>query len=223
MLRLSNNDLLVPFETYKHFDDPSPWSANSAIAVSHDDGTTWSSRNIVVDPSHQISYFDPHIYVTREGALFDLTWTDDRRKPGASEIQCTRSTDAGHTWSKIAPTGIQGQYSTLSPLPDGRWLMLYVVRHGDSAIRIALGSADGTTWQTQDDWVLYSQRANDLAKSKGKEFGDYLLNMGEWTFGWPSMTPLRDGTILTAYYAGAGDRSSIYLARLTVDDRASRT
>src|ERR1043166_836753 len=87
MLRLPNNDLLVPFETYKHFDDPSPWSANSAMAISDDDGKTWTSRNIVEDAAHQISYFDPHVYPTRDGALFNLMWADDRRKAGASEIQ----------------------------------------------------------------------------------------------------------------------------------------
>lgn len=221
ILRLSNGDLLVPFETYKHFDDPSPWSANTAIAISRDNGKTWTARNIVADPERQVSYFDPHVYLTREGALLAFLWTDDRRKPGASEIFWTRSAELGRTWSAAAPTGLSGQYSSTLALPDGRWLMLYVVRHGDSAIRIALGSPDGTKWQTQDDVALYSQRANDLARSAGKDFGDYLLHMGQWTFGWPSMIPLRDGSILAAYYSGAGDRSSIYLARIEVGPGSS--
>lgn len=143
-------------------------------------------------------------------------WADDKRRAGASEIQWSRSTDGGRSWSQPAPTGLQGQYSAALPLPDGRWLMLYVVRHGDSAIRIAIGSPDGTTWQKSEDWVLFSQRANDLAKSEGKDFGDYLQNMGQWTFGWPSMIALGNGAILAAYYAGAGDRSSVYLARIMI-------
>ena len=50
MLRLPNNDLLIPFETYKHFDDPSPWASKSAVVVSSDDGATWKTRLVGADP-----------------------------------------------------------------------------------------------------------------------------------------------------------------------------
>jgi hypothetical protein len=218
ILRLPNHDLLVPFETYKEFDDPSPWSANAAVAISHDDGNTWNSRSIAADPSRQVSFFDPHLYALGNGALLGLMWADDRRKAGASEIVWSHSTDGGRSWSAPAPTGLPGQYSTALQRPDGRWLMLYVVRHGDSAIRIAVGSTDGAKWQTREDWVLYSQRANDLAAAQGREFGDYLQQMGQWSFGWPATITLRDGAILAAYYAGAGDRSSVYLARIELSN-----
>ncbi|MBI4027811.1 MAG: exo-alpha-sialidase [Verrucomicrobia bacterium] len=216
MRRLPNNDLLVPFETYKHFDDPSPWSANAATAVSHDNGKTWASQIIAADPSHQVSYFDPHVYPLRDDSLLNVMWADDRRRAGVSEIIWTRSTDGGRSWSAPAPTGLDGQFSTVIELGDGRLLMLYVVRHGHPAIRMAMGSADGREWQTRDDWIFHSHSTDDLARSKGKDFGDYLQNMGQWTFGWPALASLPDGNLLAGYYTGQGDRSSVHLARIAI-------
>jgi hypothetical protein len=217
IVRLANGDLLVAFETYKEWDDPSPWSARSAMAVSSDEGRTWRSQILAADPSHRLSYFDQHVHQLPDGSLLSIMWVDDRQNPGASTIQRMHSRDGGRTWSAPAPTGLSGQLSTLMPLPDGRLLMFYVVRHSDSAIRIALTSPDGTEWRTQPDWTLYAHAANDLSRTQGKDFGDYLAGMQKWTFGWPSGVVLRDGSILAAYYRGAGDRCSVHLARVTID------
>ncbi len=206
--RLPNGDLLVAFETYKHYDDPSPWSANAGIAWSSDAGRTWQTQIIAADPAHRYSYFDQHVHVLADGSLLDVLWVDDRQKPGASAVHWLRSTDNGRSWSPPAPTGLEGQYATLIELRDGRVLLFYVVRHGDSAIKIAV--------DYREVGVLYSQTANDLARVKNQGFTAHLQNMAQWTFGWPAAVELRDGSVLAAYYAGEGDRSSVYLARIEI-------
>jgi hypothetical protein len=141
-------------------------------------------------------------------------WIDDRGAPGRSEIQQVRSSDGGRTWSRPAPTGLVGQYSSALTLADSTLLLFYVVRHGDSSIRLARSFDGGISWRTEEAWVLYSQAGRDLAKLAGKDFAAYIQSMGQWTFGWPSALQLPSGEILASYYAGEGDRSSIYLRRL---------
>jgi len=214
MLRLPNGELLVAFETYKHYDDPSPWSAGAGIAISPDEGRTWLPKVIAADATHRLSYYDQHVRVLRDGTLLSLMWVDDRGRPGMSEIWAMRSTDTGLTWSAPAPTGIQGQYSTAIALNDGRWLMFYVLRHDDPSIRMAVGSPDGGSWETCDECKLYAQRTDDLTSSKGKGYAAYLQGMAKWTFGWPSAVRVPGGGVLASYYAGEGDHSSVFLAKV---------
>ncbi|MGH8018401.1 MAG: sialidase family protein, partial [Opitutaceae bacterium] len=220
LLRLPNGRLLAAFESYKHYDDPAPWSSRSAVILSEDNGRTWAKPLVVAyDPTHVLSFWDQNIQLLADGTLISLIWVDDRNRPGASEIYCSRSHDFGETWTTPGPIGVSGQHSKPLLLPDSRLLLFYVVRHGDSAIRIAISSDQGNNWRTNDDWLLYSQRANDLAALKDQGHGEYtayLQGMGQWSFGWPSAVVLEDGQILASYYAGHGDRSSVYVRRLSV-------
>lgn len=220
LLRLPNGRLLAAFESYKHYDDPAPWSSRSAVILSEDNGRTWAKPLVVAcDPAHVLSFWDQNIQLLADGTLISLIWADDRNRPGASEIYCSRSHDFGETWTTPGPIGISGQHSKPLLLPDSRLLLFYVVRHGDSAIRIAVSSDQGGNWRTNDDWLLYSQRANDLAALEDRghgEYAAYLQGMGQWSFGWPSAVVLEDGQILASYYAGHGDRSSVYVRRLLV-------
>jgi hypothetical protein len=219
ILRLPDGRWLAAFELYKSYDDPSPWSARSAVAFSADDGKSWASPVIVAaDPAHLRSYWDQHIQILADGTLLGLNWTDHRNQPGRSEITQFISRDSGATWSKPEATGLFGQYSIPLPLADSRLMLFYVVRHDDSAIRIAVSSDGGKQWRRREDWVLYSQAKNDLARNQGGNFAAYLQSMGRWSFGWPSAVLLRPGEVLAAYYSGEGDHSSIYLRRLLLGD-----
>jgi len=215
LLRLPDGRWLVAFEIYKTYDDPAPWSSRSAIMFSSDEGASWTPPQILAeDPTHERNYWDHHPHLLADGTLVDLMWIDDRGAPGRSEIQQVRSSDGGRTWSRPAPTGLVGQYSSALTLADSTLLLFYVVRHGDSSIRLARSFDGGISWRTEEAWVLYSQAGRDLAKLAGKDFAAYIQSMGQWTFGWPSALQLPSGEILASYYAGEGDRSSIYLRRL---------
>jgi hypothetical protein len=216
-VRLPNGFLLAGFETYKPYDDPSPWSARSACTISHDDGRTWQSPRVLAqDPEHQVSYWDHHLLVLQDGTLLDMLWADDRRKPGVSELCAITSHDSGTTWSHPRPIGISGQYSNILQLHDGRLMMFYVVRSGDPSIRVRFGSGDGKCWDEQDAGVVHSNASDDLARTREGSFGDYLQDMGAWTFGWPSAVQLSDAEVLVAYYKANGPFSVTRLARVQI-------
>jgi hypothetical protein len=217
MVRLPTGRLLAAFETYKHWDDPTPWSAQSLVVASDDNGETWKTPIVVAaDPEMNRFYWDHHLLVLNDGTLLDVCFSDDARKPGVSDIYVTRSRDDGETWSTAAPTGIQGQFSEVHQMPDGRLAIFYVVRTGNPSIRVRIGGADGQSWQSDDALILHSQQHDDLENSRNGDFSEYLDTMASWTFGWPSAVRLTATEWLAAYYVGRGNQSSIRLSRLAV-------
>lgn len=216
MVLLHDGRLLAAFETYKHFDDATPWSARSAVITSSDHGRSWHPPQIVgEDSSHFRFYWDQHVHQLRDNTLIDICWVDDRRELGQSDIVSARSFDAGRTWTKPESTGIPGQFSTMVELADGRLVLLYVRRTGDPSIRIRIGRAEAElTWESEDSLILYSQARDDLAATSNQGYEDYLRNMARWSFGWPTAIELPTGELLVCYYVGEDDRSSIMLVRV---------
>lgn len=207
---------LAAFETYKPFDDPTPWSADSLCVRSIDQGASWSRPIIVAkDDGLDRCYWDHHITCLRNGTLLGALWMDDRRRPGISEVKLTLSTDNGLTWELLEHDEIRGQHSKITELRDGRLLLTYVRREGEPSIRMRLGTAEG--WEPEDALVLYSHTQHDLARSGDGSFGDYLGDMSTWSFGWPSVLQLGDDdSLLAMYYVGHDDFSALRMARVAL-------
>lgn len=210
--------LFVAFETYKHWDDSSPWSARSAFTASDDGGRSWQPARIVAgDPTHFRHYWDQHLHVLRDGTLIDVMWRDDRRQVGRSEICFARSPDGGRSWSEAASTGIAGQFSTMIERSDGSFVMVYVRRGGEPSIRLRLLEPGLRSWGERDHFILYGQSHDDVARFESASFTQYLTGMVDWSFGWPTLLELPGGDLLVGYYVGASERSSIHLARVRLD------
>ena len=101
-----------------------------------------------------------------------------------SVLTLHRSTDEGLTWEELGPVTIQGQYpGHLCQLRDGRVLLSYgsrIVGLYGAAARIS--DDEGATWSGTQ--VLVGVH-------------------GPMDCGYPSTVELDDGTLVTAYYAGA--------------------
>jgi Neuraminidase (sialidase) len=215
LVRLPGGRLIAGFETYKAWDDASPWSARSMLAWSDDDGATWQTPvQVAGDATHDKFYWDHHLLSLGNDELVDVMWADEASKPGVSSICTTRSTDGGATWETPRSTGISGQYAELIHMDGNEFLLTHVQRSGNPSIHIRRGRHDKGVWTFSDDYVLYSQQHDDLLAAKEGEFVDYLSTMATWSFGWPSMIRLDGGTLLCAYYIGRGHQASIKLARL---------
>jgi hypothetical protein len=217
MIRLPDGQLAVAFETYKHWDDRTPWSARAFLVRSSDDGKTWNMPTVIAaDDAHHRHYWDQTLHTTSDGALLSIGWMDDDRHIGQSQITAAHSHDNGTTWSNCVPIGVAGQFAELVELPAGNLLMVYVLRAGDPSIRMRSLNADGQTPVDSEEFILYSQLRDDSAAVDKEGFGQYMQSMSTWSFGWPTVTRLEDGSLLCAYYVGQGHQSSIWLARLKI-------
>jgi hypothetical protein len=217
ILRLDSGRFLAAFETYKHYDDRSPWSARSAYALSDDEGETWVPRIAAEDPAHRLCYWDHNFHRLSCGNVLVVGWIDDKGRPGESRISSFISRDQGESWTVPRTLEFQGGYSDLMQISGGPLALIYVVRGDKPGIRVRLGDPGGEAWDSSDALVLYSHNPDDVPATRGPGFGDYLVGMGRWMFGWPSAIALDDRSALVSYYAGTGDFASIRLARLALD------
>jgi hypothetical protein len=104
------------------------------------------------------------------------------RTAGAAEVWLTESRDDGKSWTepkKVTPAHVHP--ADLCLLPDGRVLLVTGYRAGPYGVRGLVGDKDGTF-----DWEQRLVLVNDATN------GDC---------GYPSSVLLKDGRVLTVYYA----------------------
>jgi hypothetical protein len=116
------------------------------------------------------------------------------------------SQDHAETWSQTRSTGILGQSTALTPLPDGRALFVYNRRKAEQP-----GICIAVVRPTDEDFGVMSNDAVWLAPAatQHKSSGEHA----EWTdfaFGEPSVILLPDGDLLLVFWCadagGAGIR-----------------
>jgi hypothetical protein len=146
---------------------------NSYVYRSTDSGVTW--RRLSAPGSN--GYNETALLETSAGILLAAMRT---AKEGAVAI--ARSTNGGRTWSmpeKLTPAAVHP--ADLLLLPDGRVLMTCGDRRGPFGVRAVAGDASG-----KFNWNASIPLVTDAINSD---------------CGYPSSVPLKDGRVLTVYYA----------------------
>jgi hypothetical protein len=146
---------------------------NSYLYRSTDQGRTWKR------------YAQPGPRRFNETALVRLpsgTILAAMRTSGAGEVWITASKDEGKTWSEPKPvTPARVHPADLALLPDGRVLLAVGYRVGPFGVRGLVSDASGAF-----DWKGHFILVNDATNSD---------------CGYPSSVILKDGRVLTVYYA----------------------
>jgi len=148
---------------------------NVHLYESQDDGLTWV-RGSLVAPKN---YNETTITELSSGKLLAAARTYDDQ-----HLDLFSSDDAGKTWRNQGPVTTAGQIpGNLLQLRDGRVLLTYGVRNlGLRGLGYRWSEDEGHSWSRQG----------------------LLLNFDIITDGgYPSCVEMPDGTIVTAYYAGA--------------------
>ncbi len=145
------------------------------VVRSNDAGRSWEAP--VEAASKPGSEFEePAIIRLASGRILMLL-----RDNGTRRLHRVVSDDEGVSWSPPEATAIEGYPPHLLGLPDGRLLCTYGWRQPDYAIRAALSSDGGQSWDMEHEIVIRGAMANkDL--------------------GYPCSVLDRNGSIFTVYY-----------------------
>lgn len=116
------------------------------VAVSEDDGVTWSwLADIPVRPGDtSAEYHELHAVEASNGTI--VCHIRNHNPANKGETLQSESTDGGKTWSTPHPIGVWGLPSHLLRLNDGRLLMSYGYRRKPFGNQVRISADHGGTW-----------------------------------------------------------------------------
>lgn len=194
------------FAPYHTFDTGLPVVRNRIVAVrSADEGQTWTHRDMMSFTDPESGGAESWIVPLPDGSLLGTCWHFSYRTGNDYPNQYALSTDGGETWSPHRSTGIRGQSTALTALPDGRAAFLYNFRKTqEPGIGLAIVKPSADSFGIVSNGLIW--RADTMTQSGADvsthdQFTDYA-------FGEPSAAVLPDGSLFVVYWcvqpAGSG-------------------
>ncbi|MCI0645046.1 MAG: glycoside hydrolase [Chloroflexi bacterium] len=198
-------------------------STRSALLRSDDNGENWEYYStLAYDPASIIDYEEPALLRLKDGRLVSFLRTHVNPSGDAKNMVMVVSEDDGFSWMPPKWTNIWGYPAELTPLQDGRYLMVYGYRRPPYGVR-GLISEDGLTWDVKNEFVIreggvpgrheVDQPASTLmdpASGRMRRGAIDWRNPGLYQhIGYPSVVQLSDGPILCLYHEWSNDAQPI--------------
>lgn len=214
---LDDGTLMLPFETWKGYDDPGPLVHAAMALFSRDGGRSWGEPVPMFDGiAEGVFYWDARLAQLGGGRLVSASWTHARDTDRDRAIHLHRSDDNGRSWSSAASTGLNGQVCWPVALGDGRLLLLYNRRYRERPGIIAVLSRDeGASWEVDEQitvWDAAGQGNVGVARNEGE-----MADMTTFAFGRPEAVRLPDGDILAGFWCTGACITHIRWCRLRVE------
>ena len=175
----------------------------SFLMRSDDGGDNWEYFSTMAhDPAGIISWGEPGMTRLKNGKLVCLYRT--AHKPGRQDnMWFNYSDNDGITWSPPERSELWGFPADLLQLQDGRVLAVYGYRKVPWGVRGCI-SEDGMTWEAKNEFVI---REGGIApRDSGRLY---------WHIGYPTVTQLKDGTIIAGFHEFSDDKPPIQYMRCT--------
>ena len=167
---------------YASVDGGAGWAFLSAMMPADDDGAAIGDRSVGLRfAAHR--YFYPRGIVLPDGRI--LASIRCQRDP--TSILWTEifgSDDGGRTWAFVSRVNDWGAPGDLCRMHDGRIACVYGYRLPPFGVRMRISEDDGRTW--------------------GRE-GILRDDGGSWDLGYPRVTEIEPGKLLTVYYMNRRD------------------
>ena len=177
----------------------------SFLMRSDDGGDNWEYfATMAHDPAGIIGRGEPGMTRLKNGKLVCLYRTS--HLPGRQDnMWFNYSDNDGITWSPPERTELWGFPADILQLQDGRVLAVYGYRKVPWGVRGCV-SQDGLTWESKNEFVI---REGGIAADRTMTGGWYAH------IGYPTVTQLKDGTIITAFHEFSDDKPPIQYMRCT--------
>jgi hypothetical protein len=198
-------------------------STRSALIRSDDDGENWEYYStLAYDPASIIDYEEPALLRLKDGRLVCFLRTHINPSGDAKNMVMVVSDDDGFSWTPPKWTNIWGYPAELTPLQDGRYLMVYGYRRPPYGVR-GIVSEDGLAWDVKNEFVIREggvpgRHDDDQPASTMMDPTSGRMRQGaiDWKnpglyqhIGYPSVAQLTDGTVLVAYHEWSDDPNPI--------------
>jgi hypothetical protein len=96
VIELKDGRWLMPFETWKAYDDPNPPEQRTVGLFSDDKGKTWGNRTVIADGHAEgIVYWDSSIIVLDDSSLLAMLWTRNMKTDRDLPLHRTLFHDGG--------------------------------------------------------------------------------------------------------------------------------
>ncbi|MDP7396424.1 MAG: sialidase family protein [Lentisphaeria bacterium] len=216
---LKDGRLLLPFETWKPYDDPNPPMQSSLALFSSDSGRTWDEYAVVAhDLEGRLLHWNGMFTRLQDDRLFVMYWTKDYHTGQDLTVHATYSEDEGRTWVEPYDTGIEGQMGSSIDVGGGRVLAVYNRRDVDNPGTYAVISEDGgRTWPPlEEHLVVWDARSRDIMGSRDQE-DKSIYEEGLFAFGKPDAHLLPNGEVYVGYWCTSGFVCQLHWCRLQVE------
>lgn len=168
------------------------------LLVSRDRGKTWSQHAVCMRFERPgVTCYEQRLCRLESGLLLDIGWNEDIRTGERLHNHYTISRDNGRTFSEPRDTGIQGQASSVTALPNERLLALHAVRRDTDRPGVYGYVVDFSRgrWDIQESMLLWEP---ELPLRRQKGLADIFAYV---RFGQPSAILLPDGELLMTHWA----------------------
>lgn len=187
---------LVPYSPCKTFDPQLKVERQQVLVVYSDDaGRTWRHSAMLRFDDSQSSGAEAWVVELSDGRLLGTCWHVSHAGAALPNVFAI-SHDGGTTWMLTCSTGILGQSTALTSLPDGRALLVYNQRqHGDPGVWLAVVRPTDTDFGIEHHEIVWRAETRTRSATSG--------DLAEWTdfsFGEPSVAVLPDGCLLVVLW-----------------------
>lgn len=206
-----NGDWHVCYSPYNTFDPDLVVDRNQVVVMSSSDqGATWRHTSMMRFGLPHATAAEAWVIELADGRLLGACWNLNQKDGSDFPNAYALSNDRGRTWTPARSTGIMGQSIALTPLPDGRALLIYNQRkHGEVGVWLAAVRPTETDFGIQSNEVIWRAPATPQTKSD--------TGHADWvgfSFGEPSVTVLPDGTLFATLWSAGPAGNGIRFVKL---------
>ncbi len=221
IIPLNDGRLLLPVESWKHWDDPEPVKQRSLALISGDQGVTWDqSVTVAMDVQHRILYWNGMFTRLVDGRIIVMYWTKDVATEKGLTIHATHSQDEGQTWLPPYDTGLVGQMGCTIDVGEGRVMAIFNRRDEEKPGIWAAISAnrDGEdAWPQDGHTLIWDARSRaTLGSDDQTNRSRSIYDEGLMAFGKPDVIRMDDGSFLVGFWCTSNFVMHLRYARLIV-------